>query len=60
MKTFDVWLSYPIKVNAENEDHVKEIIMANLISFVWPIKIINLKNPLNVSDYLCRLMSMVG
>jgi len=29
MKTFDVWLSYPIKVNAEDEDHVREIIMAN-------------------------------
>jgi hypothetical protein len=29
MKKFDVWLSYPIKVNAENEEHVKEIIMSN-------------------------------
>ena len=27
MKTYDVILSYPIKVKAENKDHVKEIIM---------------------------------
>ena len=29
IKTYDVVISYPIKVNAENEEHVKEIIMAN-------------------------------
>ena len=29
MKTYDVLISYPIKVGAENEAHVKEIIMAN-------------------------------
>ena len=26
---YDVLISYPIKVGAENEEHVKEIIMAN-------------------------------
>ena len=29
MKTYDVILSYPIKVKAEDETHVKEIIMDN-------------------------------
>ena len=29
MKTFDVVLSYPIKVNAEDKTHVKEIIMSS-------------------------------
>ena len=29
MKTYDVILSYPIKVQAEDETHVKEIIMDN-------------------------------
>ena len=29
MKTYDVVLSYPIQVNAENKDHVKRIIMNN-------------------------------
>ena len=29
MKTYDVILSYPIKVKAEDEAHVKEIIMDN-------------------------------
>ena len=29
MKTYDVLISYPIKVNAESKEHVKEIIMAN-------------------------------
>ena len=29
IKTYDVVISYPIKVNAENKEHVKEIIMAN-------------------------------
>ena len=29
MKTYDVLISYPIKVNAESEEHVKEIIMSN-------------------------------
>jgi len=29
IKTYDVLISYPIKVNAENKEHVKEIIMAN-------------------------------
>ena len=29
IKTYDVVISYPIKVNAENEEHVKEIIMSN-------------------------------
>ena len=29
IKTYDVLISYPIKVGAENEEHVKEIIMAN-------------------------------
>ena len=29
IKMYDVLISYPIKVGAENEEHVKEIIMAN-------------------------------
>ena len=29
MKIYDVILSYPIKVKAKDEDHVKEIILAN-------------------------------
>ena len=29
MKTYDVILSYPIKVKAEDKTHVKEIIMDN-------------------------------
>ena len=29
IKTYDVIISYPIKVGAESEEHVKEIIMAN-------------------------------
>ena len=29
IKTYDVIISYPIKVGAENEKHVREIIMAN-------------------------------
>jgi len=29
IKTYDVLISYPIKVGAENEEHVKEIIMSN-------------------------------
>ena len=29
IKTYDVLISYPIKVGAESEAHVKEIIMAN-------------------------------
>ena len=29
MKTYDVILSYPIKVKAEDKAHVKEIIMDN-------------------------------
>ena len=29
IKTYDVLISYPIKVNAESKEHVKEIIMAN-------------------------------
>ena len=29
MKTYDVTLSYPIKVKAEDKAHVKEIIMDN-------------------------------
>ena len=29
IKTYDVLISYPIKVGAENKEHVREIIMAN-------------------------------
>ena len=29
MKTYDVILSYPIQVRAKNEEHVKEIILAD-------------------------------
>ena len=29
IKAYDVLISYPIKVGAENEEHVREIIMAN-------------------------------
>tara|TARA_R100000656_G_C3911629_1_gene120999 strand:+ start:86 stop:238 length:153 start_codon:yes stop_codon:yes gene_type:complete len=29
IKTYNVLISYPIKVNAESKEHVKEIIMAN-------------------------------
>ena len=29
IKMYDVIISYPIKVGAENKEHVKEIIMAN-------------------------------
>ena len=29
MKIYDVILSYPIQVKAKDEDHVKEIILAN-------------------------------
>ena len=29
MKTYDVILSYPIQVKARNEEHVKEIILAD-------------------------------
>jgi|TARA_R100000501_G_C2617050_1_gene110546 hypothetical protein len=29
IKTYDVLISYPIKVGAESKEHVKEIIMAN-------------------------------
>tara|TARA_R100001594_G_scaffold97288_2_gene131528 strand:- start:3243 stop:3404 length:162 start_codon:yes stop_codon:yes gene_type:complete len=29
IKTYDVLISYPIKVNAESKNHVKEIIMAS-------------------------------
>ena len=29
IKTYDVIISYPIKVGAESKNHVKEIIMAN-------------------------------
>ena len=29
IKMYDVLISYPIKVGAENEEHVKEIIMSN-------------------------------
>tara|TARA_Y100001938_G_C8017004_1_gene393152 strand:+ start:311 stop:469 length:159 start_codon:yes stop_codon:yes gene_type:complete len=29
IKTYDVLISYPIKVGAESEEHVKEIIMSN-------------------------------
>ena len=29
MKIYDVTLSYPIKVKARNEEHVKEIILAD-------------------------------
>tara|TARA_R100000656_G_C3881581_1_gene114535 strand:- start:106 stop:252 length:147 start_codon:yes stop_codon:yes gene_type:complete len=29
MKIYDVTLSYPIKVKARDEDHVKEIILAD-------------------------------
>jgi len=29
IKTYDVLISYPIKVGAESEEHVKEILMAN-------------------------------
>ena len=29
IKTYDVLISYPIKVGAESENHVREIIMAN-------------------------------
>ena len=29
IKTYDVLISYPIKVRAESEEHVKELIMSN-------------------------------
>ena len=29
IKTYDVLISYPIKVGAESKEHVKEILMAN-------------------------------
>ena len=29
IKMYDVLISYPIKVGAEDEEHVKEIIMSN-------------------------------
>ena len=29
IKTYNVLISYPIKVGAESKEHVKEIIMAN-------------------------------
>ena len=29
IKMYDVLISYPIKVNAESKEHVKEIIMGN-------------------------------
>ena len=29
IKMYDVKISYPMKVGAENKEHVKEIIMAN-------------------------------
>ena len=29
IKMYDVLISYPIQVGAENEEHVKEILMAN-------------------------------
>ena len=29
VKLYDVLISYPIQVGAENEEHVREIIMAN-------------------------------
>ena len=29
IKKYDVLISYPIQVGAENEDHVKEIIMSS-------------------------------
>ena len=29
IKTYDVMISYPIKVGAESKEHVKEILMAN-------------------------------
>jgi len=29
IKMYDVIISYPIKVGAENKEHVKEILMAN-------------------------------
>ena len=29
IKTYDVLISYPIKVGAESEEHVKEILMAS-------------------------------
>ena len=29
VKLYDVLISYPIQVGAENKEHVKEIIMAN-------------------------------
>ena len=29
IKTYDVLISYPIKVGAESEEHVREIIMAS-------------------------------
>ena len=29
IKMYDVLISYPIKVGAESEDHVKEILMAS-------------------------------
>ena len=29
IKKYDVLISYPIQVGAENEEHVKEILMAN-------------------------------
>jgi hypothetical protein len=29
IKTYDVVISYPIKVNAESKSHVKDIIMSN-------------------------------
>ena len=47
MKTYDVILSYPIKVKAEDEAHVKEVIMDNEHLGSVPnltIKIMEIKN----------------
>ena len=47
MKTYDVLISYPIKVNAESEEHVKEIIMANELlrnASDLTLKIMEIKN----------------
>ena len=47
IKTYDVLISYPIKVGAESEEHVKEIIMANeLLSNAsdLTLKIMEIKN----------------
>ena len=40
MKTYDVILTYPIQVKAKNEEHVKEIILAdNLLGMTGDLTI---------------------